>query len=231
MPARLERRAGSRRRRTRCRTWPPTPFGLLDHLGIERAHVLGASMGGMIAQTMAIEHPERCLSLISVMSSPGDPRAGQADARGAGGAASATADRARRLHRHRRPHRACARRRSTSTSTSLAPGRPAAYDRAFYPEGAPTPARRDLRQRRPHRRAGQGRGPDARHPRARRHPDHADGGTLTAEAIPEASLLLLAHMGHDLPEPLWPMIVDAVISHTSHADDERLRKDHRCPDH
>ena len=43
------------------------------------------------------------------------------------------------------------------------------------------------------------------------------GGTLTAEAIPEASLLLLAHMGHDLPEPLWPVIVDAVISHTDHA--------------
>ena len=43
------------------------------------------------------------------------------------------------------------------------------------------------------------------------------GGTLTAEAIPEASLLLLAHMGHDLPEPLWPVIVDAVISHTVHA--------------
>ena len=55
--------------------------GLLDHLGIERAHVLGASMGGMIAQTIAIEHPERCLSLISVMSSPGDPRVGAADAR------------------------------------------------------------------------------------------------------------------------------------------------------
>ena len=66
---------------------PPVPYdlsdmaadavGLLDHLGIERAHVMGASMGGMIAQTIAIEHPQRCLSLISVMSSPGDPRAGK----------------------------------------------------------------------------------------------------------------------------------------------------------
>ncbi len=43
------------------------------------------------------------------------------------------------------------------------------------------------------------------------------GGTLTAEAIPTANLLLLADMGHDLPVPLWPLIVDAVISHTIHA--------------
>ena len=47
-------------------------FGLLDHLGIERAHVVGTSMGGMIAQQMAIEKPERVLSLASMMSTTGD---------------------------------------------------------------------------------------------------------------------------------------------------------------
>jgi pimeloyl-ACP methyl ester carboxylesterase len=51
-------------------------IGLLDHLGIERAHVVGNSMGGMIVQTMAIEHPSRIASVTSVMSSPGDPRTG-----------------------------------------------------------------------------------------------------------------------------------------------------------
>ena len=51
--------------------------GLLDALDIDAAHVVGASMGGMIAQTMAIEHPDRVRSLTSMMSSPGDPRTGK----------------------------------------------------------------------------------------------------------------------------------------------------------
>ena len=46
-------------------------IGLLDQLGIERAHVVGASMGGMIAQTMAARHPDRVLSLASLMSNTG----------------------------------------------------------------------------------------------------------------------------------------------------------------
>ena len=46
---------------------------LLDALGIEKAHVCGMSMGGMIAQTMALDYPERVLSLVSIYSSTGDP--------------------------------------------------------------------------------------------------------------------------------------------------------------
>lgn len=49
-------------------------IGVLDALGIERAHLVGASLGGMVAQSAAARHPDRCLSLVSIMSSSGDRR-------------------------------------------------------------------------------------------------------------------------------------------------------------
>jgi len=54
-------------------------LGVLDGLGIDQVHVVGVSMGGMIAQLLAIHHPERVLSLTSIMSTTGNPKLPQAD--------------------------------------------------------------------------------------------------------------------------------------------------------
>ncbi len=59
-------------------------IAVLDALGVDRAHVMGLSMGGMIVQTLAIEHPDRLRSVTSVMSTTGEPDVGQLDRRGAG---------------------------------------------------------------------------------------------------------------------------------------------------
>jgi len=58
--------------------------GLLDAVGVRRAHVAGISLGGMVAQLLAIRHPEKVLSLASIMSTTGDRQVGQPSAEGAG---------------------------------------------------------------------------------------------------------------------------------------------------
>ena len=184
--------------------------GLLDALDIDAAHVVGASMGGMIAQTMAIEHPERVRSLTSIMSSPGDPRTGKPEPEALEvlltvpptereayvDAAARTAVWASK--RYVDVERI--RRRAAES-----------FDRSFYPEGGPrqlaaiyasgdrTAAlqRLDVPTLVIH-----GRDDTLITP---------DGGTATAEAIPGAHLLLVADMGHDLPPPLWPLIVSAIL--------------------
>jgi pimeloyl-ACP methyl ester carboxylesterase len=192
-------------------------FGVLDALGIEKAHIVGASMGGMIVQTMAIEHPERVLTMTSIMSTTGEREYGQAapeamqalltpppTERDAYVENSASVSKVFSSPRYFDPDK---------TKVRAA----AAYDRSFYPEGA---------TRQMAAIAASGNRADAL--RALRVPTlvihgAADtlitpsGGLRTAELVPGANLLLLDDMGHDLPEPLWPIIVDAIVSHQRHA--------------
>ena len=190
---------------------------VLDALGLERAHVVGASLGGMIAQTMAIEHPDRLLTLTSIMSTTGEPAFYQ----------SVPEVRAL-IMTPRPPDRDGAIAASVAISRAVSGPRwfdadeatrsaAAAYDRSYFPEGV-------IRQTAAIRASGS----RDEQLRALRMPTlviHglADplilpiGGRHTAELVPGANLLLLSDMGHDLPRPLWPLLVDAIVSHTTHA--------------
>ncbi len=190
--------------------------GLLDVLGIERAHIMGASMGGMIAQTIAIEHPDRCLSLVSVMSAPGDPRVGAPSKEALEVLLSVPpSDRDQYIERADRIAVWCSKRYFDVERVRQRAAD--SFDRAFYPEGATRQlaaiyASGDRTERLAkvetpalviHGRDDQLITPG--------------GGEATAAALPNGDLLLLANMGHDLPKPLWPVIIDAVIGHTDRA--------------
>jgi pimeloyl-ACP methyl ester carboxylesterase len=190
--------------------------GLLDHLGIERAHVVGASMGGMIAQTIAARRPERVLSLTSIMSSTGSRWRGQPALR------------------------------TYSKFLKPMPGNRQGYiDQAadlFAWIGSPgfdrdEPALRDLLGRMYDRGHDPGstarqlsailasgdRTAELRHITAPTVVIHGtadklvapSGGRATARAIPGARLVMIKGMGHDLPRGAWPQMLDAIVENAA----------------
>lgn len=191
---------------------PPTPYtlsdmaddavGLLDHLKIERAHVLGASMGGMIGQVMAIKHPTRVRTLTSVMSMSGEPEYGQSAPEAMNALLSVPPSDRDAYIAHSPIYQAFYSKKYRSDEISK---RIAArdFDRSFYPQGAP----RQLA-------AIYATGQRTEQLRALKTPTlviHGkddtlitpSGGERTAELIPNARFVLIDDMGHDLPQPLW----------------------------
>ena len=192
-------------------------IGLLDHLGVARANVAGMSMGGMIAQTIAIDHPARVASLCSVMSTTGDREVGRPTPE-ANEALLASPPKSR----DEAIGLAIANSRVTGSPAYFDPERiaataRAAYDRAFHPSAA---ARHLL--------AVWQSGSRTESLRALSLPTlvchgrcdtliQLDGGLRTAEVIPNADLLVLGDMGHDLAPQLWDRVVAALTTLTARA--------------
>jgi len=184
--------------------------GLLDELGIGRAHVVGVSMGGMIAQTVAIRHPDRVASLTSIMSTPA-PAIGPP-----------TREAMAALMQPPAESKEVAVENAYRGWTVIgSPGDPAdearirdraarAYDRGYDPMGV-------------------GRQLLAIHASGDRSAALAevkvptvvihglqdplvgvDGGRATAAAVPASELILIEGMAHDLPRRVWPRIFDAI---------------------
>jgi pimeloyl-ACP methyl ester carboxylesterase len=195
-------------------------FGLLDHLGVDAAHVVGASMGGMIAQTMAIERPSRVASLVSVMSQTGDLTYGQSTPE-ALVALMTPPPLERGAYLDCSANWAVWASRKYVDLDGIRSRAAVAYDRAFYPEGAPRQLaaiyasgdRSDaLRGLTMPTLVIHGRDDTLITP---------SGGERTAELVPGAHLLLVADMGHDLPAQLWPVLVDAIAGHARRAGGPR----------
>ncbi|MFF1487462.1 alpha/beta fold hydrolase [Streptomyces sp. NPDC058319] len=188
-------------------------FGLLTALGVERAHVVGASMGGMIAQTMALSCPERVLTLTSMMSSTGESAYGQA-------APEAQAVLFRPRPADREGYIAAAeeelvwaskRYGDAAVLRELAAD---SYDRAYCPAGTGrqlgamilSGSRADaLRELRVPTLVIHGLDDTLIDP---------SGGRRTADLVPGAELLLIPDMGHDRPRELWPELIDALVAHS-----------------
>jgi pimeloyl-ACP methyl ester carboxylesterase len=186
--------------------------GLLDVLGFEKAHVAGASMGGAIAQTMAIEHPDRVRSLTSMMSTTGNMSVGQPSPdvlrEVFSGPPAVTRDEV--IQRTVRAFRAVGSPGYPHDETEVAARAGRAYDRCYDPIGVArqaiaTVASGDRTKRLRHLEV-----PTlVIHGLADRMCD-VSGGRATAEAIPGAELVLIEGMGHDLAPGLRSQLAERI---------------------
>jgi pimeloyl-ACP methyl ester carboxylesterase len=193
-------------------------FGLLDHLEIERAHVVGTSMGGMIAQTMAIERPERVLSLGSMLSTTGDRRVGTPKLRvWSVLMRRAPNDRTEYIRYFMRVFKMIGSPAYPGDTERVRELAGATYDRCHDPAATARQLAAILASG--SRTAGlHGLDVPAVVIHGRRDPlVPVRGGIATAKAIPGAELITIPGMGHDMPRELWPTFVDAIARNADRA--------------
>jgi pimeloyl-ACP methyl ester carboxylesterase len=195
--------------------------GLLDHLGVDRAHLLGISLGGMIAQTMALEHGDRVASLTSIMSTPG-PEVSPPTSEALNALLSPPAETSEQKI-------------AMSVTHAGIWGSPGLYDEEEVRERAALCWDRNYDGSGSVRQfaAIVASGNRTERLRSLQLPTlvlhgTADtlvppaGGEATAAAIPGAELLIIEGMGHDLAKGLLPRLVEAIAGHLArHPIDDR----------
>jgi pimeloyl-ACP methyl ester carboxylesterase len=189
-------------------------IGLMYALGIKSAHIVGASMGGMIAQEMAISFPQRVRSLTSIMSTTGDPRlpapSREAVAVLMAPPATTKEDYVARFARTWNVLRVGSFPDDAALDRSRAER---LFDRGLNPDGNARQLRAILASGSRKPRLGSVKAPTlvihgTVDPLVR-----PECGKDTAASIPGAKLLMIEGMGHALPVPLWPQVIDAIDQH------------------
>ena len=191
--------------------------GLLEALGMAPAHIVGASMGGMIAQQVAIDHPRRVRTLTSIMSTTGNPDLPPARPEAMQALLTPTP-----------PDRASAIERGVNVFRTIgSPGFPfdeammreqaaRAFDRCFYPDGVVRQLAAILASGSRNEKLHSVEAPTLVIHGADDPLVPLAGGIDTAEAIPGAEILVIDGMGHDLPQGAWPRMLDGITKLTRH---------------
>jgi pimeloyl-ACP methyl ester carboxylesterase len=186
-------------------------IALMDALGLKSAHLVGASMGGFIAQTIAIEYPQRVRSLTSIMSTTGDIKVGQLkpEARAIFGGPQPT-NREEVMEQALRSFRIVGSRGFPFDENEVRERAGLAYDRAYDPLGLIRQAVAVIASGDRTEKLQEIKVPTLVIHGADDVMCDVSGGEATAKAIPGAKLVIMEGMGHSLPRDLWPRIVSLI---------------------
>ncbi|MGH3648323.1 MAG: alpha/beta fold hydrolase [Micromonosporaceae bacterium] len=185
--------------------------GLLETLGAGPAHVVGCSMGGMIAQLLAIRHPERVRSLTSIMSTTGNRLVGRPSTRGAAALLSAPpTERGAYIEHLVRTFRAIGSPGYPFEAERMRDRAARTFDRGVNRAGTARQLAACLAAPDRTRQLRQVRVPTAVIHGAADPLVQLSGGIATGRAVPGAELHVIRGMGHDLPSALWPRYADII---------------------